>query len=103
MRVRLLTSKVHAGLETLPYTTCRTVFPSDLVNDTVISPGTQVVVLTCGKTRHSVGESHMKPDLEQGRYFQSDGQKRLFSFIYRLIKRKIKEADDNIPHMFALI
>lgn len=51
MRVRLLTSKVHPGLETLPYTTRWTVFPPDLVNDAVISPGAQVVVLTYREMR----------------------------------------------------
>lgn len=58
----LLTSEVHPGLETLPYATCWTVFPSDLVNDTVISPGTQVVVLTYRMTRHNVSSmvNHMR-------------------------------------------
>lgn len=50
-RVRLLTSEVHPGLETLPYAARRTVFPSDLVDDAVISAGTQVVVLTYRRTR----------------------------------------------------
>lgn len=54
MRVWFLTSEVHSSLETLPYPTRRTVFPSDFVNDTVISPGAQVVVLTYRKTRHGV-------------------------------------------------
>lgn len=68
--VRLLTSQVHPGLETLPYATRRTVFPSDLVNDAVISPGTQVVVLTYRKTRHGVSAmvmavQYMQLDVEQ--------------------------------------
>lgn len=46
---RALTSQVHPGLETLSYSTRWTVFPADLVDDAVVSPGTQVVVLTCGE------------------------------------------------------
>lgn len=41
-----LTSQVHPGLETLPYSARRTVFPADLVDDAVVPPGAQVVVLT---------------------------------------------------------
>lgn len=47
---RPLTSQVHPGLETLSYSTRRTVFPADLVDDAVVPPGTQVVVLTYGET-----------------------------------------------------
>lgn len=54
MRAGLLTSQVHPGLETLPYTTRRTVFPPDLVDDAVVPPRTQVVVLTYRETRRGV-------------------------------------------------
>lgn len=46
---RALTSQVHPGLETLPYSTRRTVFPADLVDDAVVPPGAQVVVLAYGE------------------------------------------------------
>lgn len=55
---RPLTSQVHPGLETLSYSTRRTVFPADLVDDAVVPSGTQVVVLTYGeREREAAGES----------------------------------------------
>lgn len=73
-RVQLLTSEVHPGLETLPYAARRTVFPSNLVNDTVISPGTQVVVLTYKNNKGQCWykATQMRPDMEQQWHFQSD-------------------------------
>lgn len=49
--VRLFTFQVHSGLKTFPEATGWTVLPPDLINDAVISPRAQVVVLACTEER----------------------------------------------------
>lgn len=41
------TVQVHSSFETLPETAGWTILPADLINDAVISPRTEVIVLTC--------------------------------------------------------
>lgn len=57
---RALTSQVHPGLETLPYSARRTVFPADLVDDAVVPPGAQVVVLTYRDIRRAATRGEQK-------------------------------------------
>ncbi len=49
--VRLFTFQVHSGLKTFPEAAGWTVLPPDLIDDAVISPCTQVVVLACKEER----------------------------------------------------
>lgn len=46
-----LTFQVHSSLKAFPEAARRAVLSSDLVNDAVVSPGTQVVVLACNVQR----------------------------------------------------
>lgn len=56
---QLFTFQVHSGLETLPEAAGRTVLPADLVDDAVVSPCAQVVVLACGGEEDSRGLHHL--------------------------------------------
>lgn len=45
--VKVFTFQVHSSLKTFPEAARGAVLPADLINDAIISPCTQVVVLTC--------------------------------------------------------
>lgn len=49
--VKVFTFQVHSGLKTFPEAARGAVLPTDLINDAIISPCTQVVVLTCKERR----------------------------------------------------
>lgn len=48
---RLLTFQVHSGLKTFPEAAGWAVLSADLINDAVVPPCTQVVVLACERQR----------------------------------------------------
>lgn len=61
---RTLTFQIHPGLEAFPEATGRAVLPPDLIDDAVVSPGAQVVVLACGvKTQGEGGGEGGSPDI----------------------------------------
>jgi len=41
-----ITFQVHSSLKTFSIAACRTVFPSNLINDTIISSSTKIIVLS---------------------------------------------------------
>lgn len=51
----MFTFQVHSSLKAFPEAARRAVLSSDLVDDAVVSPGTQVVVLACN-TQSKEGE-----------------------------------------------
>lgn len=54
-RVGPFTFQVHSGLKTFPEAAGGAVFPADLIDDAVVSPRAQVVVLACEEKRRGGG------------------------------------------------
>lgn len=62
-----ITFQVHSSLKTFSIAACWTVFPSNLINDTIISSSTKIIVLSYTENKGTVNISQVIRDLFMAR------------------------------------